>query len=474
MVTSENWLSDAVPARRDPWDLAVIGGGTAGIVAAKTAAGLGADVLLVERERPGGDCLWTGCVPSKTLLSAAHAARQAGSLDFADVMDRVHAAIVSIEPIDSPDSLRAAGVTVIHGEAAFTGPTSLAVDGHVVEFRQAVVASGSSPAVPPIDGIDDVRMLTSDTVWNLRELPARLLVMGGGSIGCELGQAFARLGSEVSVVEAGPRLLPREDEDAAELVAEALRSDGVNVVLGTAVASFPGEGVALLADGSELKADAVLVAVGRRPNVRELGLAAAGVDVTDAGFVGVDARLRTSNRRIWAAGDVTGHPQFTHVAGVHGSLAATNAVLGLRRAVDLSTIPRVTYTQPEVAAFGVGSSQAGRTGLSARTVHHDEVDRAVTDDREAGFSRLLLDHRGRVVGATLVGPRAGESLAEVVLAARHGLRARDLAASMHAYPTYGDGVWKAALAQLQDDLSRPWLRRVVAILMALRRRLPRA
>ncbi len=467
------------------WDLLVIGGGTAGLVAGKTAAGFGARVLLVERERTGGDCLWTGCVPSKALLHAAHtaaAARDAVRLgihtdgvrvDFAQVMTHVHAAIGVIEPTDSPTALRDAGVHVAHGTVRLLSGSTADVDGVTVGFGQALLATGSAPVLPPIDGLVETDPLTSDTIWALDTLPARLLVVGGGSIGCELGQAFARLGTQVSIVQSRPRLLMREDPDAAALLTAALIADGVTVHTGTSVtrirAATPGWS-AVLADGTEIGFDRVLVAAGRRPRTADLGLDAAGVDLDERGYVRVDERLRTSNRRIFAAGDVTGHPQFTHTAGVHGSIAAGNAVLGLRRRADVSTTPRVTYTQPEVAAFGISAESARARGLIVRTVPHSDVDRAIADGDTAGFTRLMLDGKGRIIGASIVGPRAGESLAEVVLAARHGLRASAVAGSAHAYPTYGDGVWKAAIAQVQHQLRSPATRKVIGALAGLRRR----
>ncbi|EFQ82233.1 pyridine nucleotide-disulfide oxidoreductase [Aeromicrobium marinum DSM 15272] len=463
MTTPIDWASDDLtPPPSGRWDLVVVGGGTAGIVAAKTAARFGADVLLVERHRTGGDCLWTGCVPSKSLLAQAHE-----GADFAAAMAHVHRAVETIEPVDSPADLRAHGVRVWHGTARFTGPGSLDLDGTTVGFVRAVVATGSSPVVPPIDGLDSVTVLTSDTVWDLTTRPDRLLVVGGGPIGCELGQAMRRLGADVTIVEAGERILPREDADAAEIITATLRADGVRVLTSTSLERVT-DGRALLSDGREVPVDAVLMAVGRRPGTAGLGLEAAGVATTEHGHVQVDDRLRTTNRRVWAAGDVSGHPALTHVAGVHGSTAATNAVLGLRRAAETTVVPRVTYTSPEVAAFGEGGTL--RPGLRSRTIDHHEVDRAVTDGTTAGFSRLVLDRRGRVVGATVVGPRAGESLAEVLLAARHGLRARDIAASMHPYPTHGDGVWKAALEDLQDQLASARVQRVIGWVRRLRRR----
>jgi pyruvate/2-oxoglutarate dehydrogenase complex dihydrolipoamide dehydrogenase (E3) component len=471
------------------WDLVVIGGGSAGIVGATTAASLGARVLLVERARTGGDCLWTGCVPSKALIAAAARVAQARTarslgvtvtgvhVDFAAVMDHVRAAIAAMEPVDSIESLEAAGVTVMTGVATFTGPRQLDVDGAPLRFRHALLATGASPAVPPIPGLAHTRFLTSDTLWDLTSLPARVAVLGGGSIGCELGQSLARLGAEVTIVEAAPRVLPREDPDASEAVAARLAADGVDVRVGQAVRAVDpdvdGSGVLHLGDdatGSTVAFDRLLVAVGRTPRTRELGLDVAGVALDDGGFVVVDAGLRTTNRHVWAAGDLTGHPQFTHVAGVHGSLAASNAVLGLRRKVDLTSVPRVTFTDPEVAAVGVPTDRARLApGLAVVTRRHDHVDRAVAEGETAGFSRLAIDGRGRVVGATLVGPRAGETLSELTSAVRMGLRTREVASTIHPYPTYSDGPWNAAIDDLRRRLRRPMTVRAMDALVRVQR-----
>jgi len=460
------------------WDLLVVGGGTAGLVGARTAASFGASVLMVERDRPGGDCLWTGCVPSKALLAAASAATDAHRatsvgvhvdgvrVAFGEVMTHVRQAIATIEPTDSADALRAAGVAFAAATARFTGPGSADVYGVAVRFRQALVATGSNPAVPPIPGLADADPLTSDTVWDLTQQPDRLVVLGGGTIGCELGQAFTRLGSTVTVVEAHDRLLSNEDPDAARLVTDELTRDGATMLTGTSVTAVEGTDI-VLGDGRRIAADRVLVAVGRRPDTRGLGLETVGVDTDERGHVRVDEHLRTTNPRIWAAGDVTGHPQFTHVAGVHGATAASNAVLGIRRAAEVTAVPRVTYTSPEVAAVG---RPAGSPGTTARTLHHDEVDRAIVEGRISGFTRLVLDRRGRVVGATVVGPRAGETLAELTLAVRRGLRARDLAGVMHPYPTWGDGPWNAAVAEVREQLAAPVARRAARGLAAVRRR----
>lgn len=474
------------------WDLLVIGGGTAGIVGAKTAARLGARVALIERERTGGDCLWTGCVPSKALLAAASRAAGARhatalgvfagdvSVNFDAVMRHVRATIAAIEPIDSPEALRDAGVHVIKGDATFTGPRAVEVNGRRVAFHHALIATGGSPAVPPVPGLVEAAPLTSDTVWDLASLPDTMVVMGGGSIGVELGQAFARLGTRVTIVEAAPRIIPREDPDAAELVHAALVRDGVEVLTGNTAVFVDGKpggpGTITVEDSSgttrEVAYDRLLVAVGRRPRSVDLGLEVAEVAL-EKGSVTVDAQLRTTNPRIWAAGDITTHPQFTHVAGSHGSLAASNAVLGVRRAADVAAIPRVTFTDPEVAAVGAATWSEDGDGPRTLTRKHDDVDRAIAEGRTDGFARLVLGSRGKIIGGTVVGPRAGESLAEVTLAVRHGLSATDLASSMHPYPTYGDGVANAAVSDVQARLAAPMLHRVMSVLVSIRRLLAR-
>ncbi len=469
---------------QDRWDVLVLGGGTAGIVAAKTAAGLGARTLLVEEHRTGGDCLWTGCVPSKALLAAAGAAadaRRAGRfgvrvdgvrVDFAQAMAHVHGAIGRIAPVDSPEALTAAGVTVRAGRGRFVAEGVLDLDGEAVGFAQAVLATGASPALPPIPGLTDLDVLTSENVWDLVEAPQRLAVLGGGSIGSELGQAMARLGCEVTLVEGAAQLLPREDPAAAAVVHRALVADGVTVRVGqpvtSVVADGPQGGTLHLEDGSTVAFDRLLVAVGRRPRTADLGLEAIGVELDERGFVVVDDRLTTTNPLVRAAGDLTGHPQFTHLAGVHGSLAASNAVLGVRRSVDTAAVPRVTYTDPEVAAVGVDTGRE-RDGVRILALGHEHVDRAVTEAATDGMTRLAVDRRGRLLGATVVGPRAGETLGELALAVRRGLRTRDLAGVTHAYPTFNDGPWNAALADVRDQLGRPATRTALRTLARTRR-----
>jgi len=475
------------PLAKSHCDLLVIGGGTAGLVAAKTATGFNARVLLVERDRPGGDCLWTGCVPSKSLIAAASAAariRQSASLgvhasdvriDFAEVMRHVHDAIRTIEPADSFDSLRKAGAQAMKGDAVFVGPDRVRINGEETRFRQALVATGATPRVPDIPGCSDVSVLTSETVWGLTRLPQRLAVLGGGPIGCELGQAFARLGSEVTIVTRGPRLLGREDPEAARLVIASMLADGVEIrteanATGVAATGTAGAGTLQLEDGQEVAFDALLVATGRSPRTQDLGLEAAGIDTDDGGHIVVDDHLQTTNPWVWAAGDVTGRSHHTHTAGVHGSLAASNAVLGLKRRINTSAVPRVTFTSPELAAVGASTDPAHvPDGCQVVNWSHAELDRAVTQDERSGVTRLAIDRKGRIVGATVVGPRAGETLGELSLAIHHGMRTRDLASVTHAYPTYNDALWNAAVRDVRKSLSSGMTGRAISLLRGVRR-----
>ncbi len=456
-------------------DLLVVGGGTAGIVGATTAAGLGARTLLVEQARTGGDCLWTGCVPSKTLLSAAEHAMVARALtgqlpDFTTVRERISAAISTIEPVDSPAALEAAGVELLQGILAFRGPGVAEVDGGLIRFRQALVATGGAPVDTGVPGLDPSRVVTSETIWELDVLPGRLAIVGGGPIACELGQAFVRLGSQVTmVIRSG--ILPKEDPDAAEIVRKALELDGVRILEHATIRRVltAGSGSMLqLKDGTTVEADTVLLAMGRKPRTAGLGLERLGVELNGAGHIVTDARMRTSNPLVWAAGDVTTHPQFTHLAGAHASVAAANAVLGLKRRIS-TTVPRVTFTSPEVAAVGLSTADVG-PGNRVRTVLHAHVDRAVTENDTGGFTRLLVDRGGRILGATIVGPRAGECLSEVTLAVRKGMTTSDIAGTTHPYPSYSDGVWHAAIADVRERLAAPVMRRATAALAWGRRR----
>ncbi|MEO3839448.1 FAD-dependent oxidoreductase [Streptomyces sp. B22F1] len=465
-----------------PYDMVVIGGGSAGLTAARTAGRLGARTLLVESGRLGGDCLWTGCVPSKALLHVAAetaAARRAGAyglaaasgpVDLASAMRHVKGAIAAIEPHDSAESLRPLGVETAYGRAAFSGPRTLTVAEREISFRYAVIATGSSPTLVPVPGLAEADPLTSDSLWDLDRLPERLVVLGGGPTGCELGQAFARLGAQVTLVEAMERLLPREEPDASQAVRRALEADGVTVLAGYRAERVTGS--AMHGPGGPLAYDTLLAVTGRRADTAGLGLAEAGVQLTDRGDVRVNDRLRTANPRIYAAGDVTGRSAFTHLGGVQGGAAAAEALLGVRRRIDYGAVPRVTFTDPEVARVGRTAAEAraehGDT-VRVHTLPHDRVDRAVAEGRTDGFTTLVLGPRARIIGATVVAPRAGETIAHLAAAVRLGWTAPQYARTVHPYPTYADGPWHAALADVYDRLARAG--RITGAALALRRKL---
>ena len=453
------------------YDLIIIGAGSAGLVAARFAKGLGLSVLLVERSRVGGDCTWTGCVPSKALLKAAGVAYSmrtadrlglpavAPGVDLKVVLERIRSVIQGIYDAESPDALASEGIDVKIGEARFTGPSTVDVEGHALTARRFLICTGASPAIPSIPGLDGVGYHTYETVWDMNELPASLAIVGGGSVGCELAQAFARLGSEITLIEAADRILPQEDPEASGVIAGQFSGEGINVVAGLAAQSISpiGEeaGVRVeLGGGRRVEADALLVAVGRRPNTDGLGLDAAGV-AHGPGGIRVDRYLRTSVKGVYAAGDVTGGPQFTHYAGWQGFTAVRNAFLPSNAMAVHERVPRATFTDPEVA-------QAGLTEAEARERHEgkveasrfplSEVDRALTDGEAEGFVKAVHERKGRIFGATIVSPRAGEMIQEWTLAIEKGIKLGDMARSMHVYPTYSMASQQLALRVQSERL----------------------
>lgn len=476
------------PKRFDA-DLVVIGAGSAGLVTAYISAAVQAKVVLVERHRMGGDCLNTGCVPSKTLIRSAKAMaelRRAGEFgirvpegeaDFAAVMARVRRVIGEIAPHDSVERYRALGVHCVEGEARLVSPWAVEVRApdvgvRTLTARRIVIASGARPVLPPVPGLAEVSPLTSDTVWSLRVLPRRLVVLGGGPIGCELAQAFARLGAEVTVVEMGARLLPREDEDAAQHVTAALAAEGVSVLAGYRAVSVEArspQGKALRVSGlggeREVGFDEILVAVGRRANVEGIAAGEMALTLTDQGTVGVNDFLETNFPNIYACGDVAGPFQFTHTASHMAWFAAVNALFGRFRRfrVDYSVIPWCTFTDPEVARVGLNEQQARETGVAFESVMYglDELDRAIVDGEPTGFVKVLVrPGSDRILGATIVGAHAGDLIAEFVLAMRQGIGLNALLGTIHVYPTWMEankhvaGAWKRSTVTTGQ---RAWL-----------------
>lgn len=466
------------------YDLAVIGGGTAGLVASRTAAGLGARVVLIESGRLGGDCLWTGCVPSKSLIAAAglvQAMRTADALglephepafEFAAVMERVQAVVATIEPMDSADSLRRDGVEVVAGAARFAGPGRIEVGGTKIRYRRALIATGSRPAVPGLPGLREAGPLTNESVWDLREQPRRLAILGGGPIGCELGQAFRRLGSEVTIVEQLPHLLAKEEPEARELVSGRLRDEGVTLRLGAAVERAEGPGTLVLKGGDRIGADRILVAAGRSPATDELGLESIGAERGEGGALKVDDRLATTARGVYAAGDAIAALPFTHVAGYHGRTVVANALFHARTRVSYDAVPWVTFTDPEVARVGLTEAQAReRWGDDVRvsTKRYAENDRAITAAETEGFAKLVGDPKGKLVGATVAAAHGGESIAELAAWIRTGGKIADVSRSVHAYPTFSEGQARAADDYLVERYLTPRVRRLTKPALALLR-----
>jgi pyruvate/2-oxoglutarate dehydrogenase complex dihydrolipoamide dehydrogenase (E3) component len=461
----------------------VIGAGSAGLSVAAGASQMGAETVLIEAGEMGGDCLNYGCVPSKALLAAAkaaafpaHAARLGVPLipvepDFQAVHDHVHGVIAAIAPMDSQERFEGMGVRVIRAHARFTGPRELRVGDHTVRARRFVIATGSRPMVPPVPGLRDVDHLTNETVFTLKARPRSLLVLGGGPIGCELGLAFRRLGAEVTIVEMAG-ILPKDDPELVDLLRRRLEGEGIRLAEGrkaTQVAEVDG-GVRLSAEDKAGKvesftAERLLVAAGRAPNVAELGLEAAGVEFDRAGIT-VDRRLRTSNRKIFAIGDVAGGPQFTHVAGYHAGVVIKNALFRLPAKADHSAVPWVTYTEPELAHVGLTEAQAREKAGEIRVLRwpFSENDRAVCEGATEGLVKAVTDRRGRVLGCSILGAHAGELILPWVLAVSGKEKIARLAQVIAPYPTLGEASKRAAGSYYTPSLFSGRTRKIVRFL----------
>ena len=439
------------------FDIVIIGAGSGGITAANFAAKLGARTALVEKDRIGGDCTWTGCVPSKALLKAAkvaHDARTASqygisvsppTVDMAQVKRYVAAAIGQVYEYETPDTFENAGVEVIHASAQFLDAETIRTGDRIVKARAFLITTGARPIVPYIPGLDKTQFITYEQVFDIDRLPKTMTIIGGGPIGVEMAQAYQRLGSQVTVVDVA--FLPREEPEARELMLEVLRNEGVRYLEGLATAVGPDGGeIVIDTPSGQSRSELLLVATGRAPNLGALGLEKAGVRHSSQG-IEVDDHLRTSVRHIYAAGDVTGGVQFTHFAAWQAFQAVRNALLPGHSSGFTSTVPWVTYTDPEIAHIGLTEEVARERFGDAVGVHRQEmshVDRAVCENDTRGFLKVVTTSDGTILGATIVASRAGEVVTEFVFAIEKKLRLRDLAGTIHPYPTYSTAVGQLA------------------------------
>jgi dihydrolipoamide dehydrogenase len=455
-------------------NLIVIGAGSAGLVSSYIAAAVKAKVVLIEKHKMGGDCLNTGCVPSKALIRAAKAKHMlkhahelgienaTGEVNLSKVFNRVNQVIKDIEPHDSIERYTKLGVKCVQGDATVVSPYGVMVNGRVITAKNIIIATGARPFVPPIPGLDQVSPLTSDNLWSIEEFPQRLLIMGAGPIGCELAQSFQRLGVEVTLVDMSARLMPREDEDVSEYILERFLHEGVRVLLNQQIVGFEksasGSTIASLRNGSgqqTVECDRVLVAVGRKANTEGFGLESLGIEISPQGTVVVDEYLRTRFPNIYACGDVAGPYQFTHTAAHQAWYASVNALFGKLKKfrVDYKVIPWATFTDPEVARVGLSEAEAQQKGQEYDVTRYelDDLDRAITDNEARGFVKVLtVKGSDRILGCTIVGAHGGELITEFVTAMKYNLGLNKILGTIHIYPTMSEankyiaGEWKRA------------------------------
>ena len=452
------------------YDLVAIGGGTGGLVSAAGAAYMGLDAAIVEKTALGGDCLWTGCVPSKALIASGRLAHQmngAHSLglrpagqthDFRAVMERMRSARATVAHHDDPERFRKMGVAVHFGAARFTGPSTVEVDGvGTIRSKRFVIATGAVPAIPPISGLQEAGYWTYETVFDENELPESIAILGGGPIGTEFAQVFARLGSRVTLLEMAPTILIKEDPDVAVFMQRLLAEEGIEVRTGAAVTAVRNEGgrkVVEIDGGDPVAVHEVFVATGRRPFTRGLDLDAAGVR-TSRGTVVVNPHLRTSARTVWAVGDVAGAMHFTHVAEQMAKVALRNAILPAKTKIRYDNVPRVTFTDPEVAHVGMSEVEAAAAGGTVYRYGLDDLDRAIVDGTAIGFVKVSADRKGKIMGATVVAHGAGDLILPFVLAKQNGLTLSAIANTIFPYPTMAEGVKRASAEFLRSRLDTP-------------------
>ena len=463
-------------------DICIIGAGSGGLSVAAGAVQMGASVVLIEKDKMGGDCLNTGCVPSKALITAAHAAHSVREgkrfgvhspepdIRFSEVHNHVHRVISAIEPHDSVERFEGLGVHVIKAAARFLDRETVEAGGDRIKARRFVIATGSRAAVPPVPGLAEAGYLTNENVFELTDRPEHLIVIGGGPIGIELAQSFRRLGSRVTVIEKFG-ILAKDEPEAVDVVRVALKRDGVKLIEKVGVSGIKRDGdivtVTLDADsefGATVTGSHVLVAAGRRPNIESLGLEQAGVTFTPKGIT-VDGRLLTSNRKIFAIGDVSGGPQFTHIAGYHAGIVIRNALFGLPAKVNYSALPWVTYADPELAHAGLTEADARKAGhdIQVLTWSFEVNDRAQAERETEGLAKVILGRKGKILGATIVGPRAGELIGTWGLAISAGLKIGAVASAVLPYPTLSEISKRVAGSYYTPKLFGPVTRRVVGL-----------
>ena len=470
-------------SREKDYDLCIIGGGAAGLVTAAGAATLGAKVILIEKNKLGGECLYTGCVPSKALIHSANTAysintaKQVGLsvnlnvVDQSAVMQHVDDVIKRIEPNDSPERFQKLGVEILFSKAKFVNAETLSVGQQTITAKNFVLATGSRPAIPSIKGIDTIDYHTHETIFNLQENIKHLIIIGGGAIGCELGQSFSRLGSDVSIVTRSG-LMPREDQDMSEVIQQQFEVEGIELYLKNQVREVvkTKQGIAVHLDDPQMtviEGSHLLIATGRQSNIDNLGLEAAKVD-SENGFLILDSRLRTTNRHIFACGDVAGPFLFTHMAEHQAGIVLRNTLFKLPVKSQTSRIPWCTFTAPELARVGLSEREALEKGVkhNVYTFPFDEIDRAITDDQTIGKAKIITSPRGKILGACIVGPQAGELIAEYTLAMSAGLSLSALSKAIHIYPTLAQINRRVADQRLKAGLTenrKKWIKRLFGL-----------
>lgn len=467
------------------YDLVIIGAGSAGLTAAQAAVTLGARVALIEGKRTGGECTWTGCIPSKTLLAVArqvHATRNAAALgihieaftvDFSAMMKHVRQTIEQIYDEESPDALRTQGIDVYEAYAQFTDPHTIHLsDGTILQGKYFLICTGASPRIPP--GFQNVPYLTNENLFDLTSLPQHLLIVGGGPVGTEMAQAFRRLGSCVTLLSRATTLLPRDDPQASSLIADVFRQEGIDLRLGVSAISaqrIPDGIEVILGDNTTLTGDQLLLATGKQPHIASLNLEAAGVETSDGRLI-LDDRLRTSQRHILAAGDVTSGPQFTHYAGWQAFQAVQNALLPLSARGIKSVVPWATFTDPEIAQAGLTEAQARQKygkRMQVTQLPMSRADRAMTEGKPAGFMKLIHQSNGRLLGATIVGMNASEMMNDWIRVLEKRGRVWDTASAMRVYPSLGTANVILATEQIKHQFASGWIGRVLRGISRLRR-----